>query len=92
MTRAKLKQRVLHRGKQILIAADQLLNACTPGGWADETFSSRCWRKREEKIWKWLHKVIDRVAAWLGDLNHCEESYKSERTGAQLPPELRPKL
>ena len=61
----------------LLVACDQLVNAAI-GGWPDETLSSRCWR--------W-HK--DKMAAWLGDKDHCRTSYESERTRRQLPPELR---
>ena len=67
-------------GKAVLIAFDQLVNAIG-GGWPDETLSSRAWR--------WHRRVIDCVAALLGDKNHCEESFNSERLGRQLPPEAR---
>ena len=33
---------------QILIALDQLANTLIPGGWADETLSSRAHRMREK--------------------------------------------
>ena len=38
----------------------------------------------------WPYRLIDRVASFFGDANHCEESFKSERLGRQLPPEARP--
>ena len=59
----------------LLVACDQLVNALM-GGWPDETLSSRC-------CW------LDGLAALLGEAEHCRQSYESERTGRQLPPELR---
>ncbi len=76
-------------GKAVLIALDQTLNALG-GGWPDETLSSRAWRWHVDGVRHWPCRVIDRVAVLLGDKNHCEESFKSERTGRQLPPEARP--
>lgn len=40
-------RRLRRWGKQVLVALDQLVNALF-GGWADETLSSRCWRKRDK--------------------------------------------
>ncbi len=76
------------RVKRILIAFDQLLNACA-GGWPDETLSSRCWRWEQSGRRSWPRRLIDRVALIFGDIDHCRESYESERKGRQLPPELR---
>lgn len=67
--------------KQVFVAADQLLNA-TFGGWADETFSSRCYR-----CYPRAASLID-LLLWF-DKNHCERSYESEAKRAYLPPELR---
>ena len=66
--------------KQVLVAADQLANALA-GGWADETWSSRCWR---EERWGWVD-ILD----GLFGTNHCEQSFHSERMRLQLPPEFR---
>ena len=44
-------RRLRRWGKQVLVALDQLVNALF-GGWADETLSSRCWRKRDKTGWK----------------------------------------
>lgn len=71
--------------KNLLIAIDQLVNALL-GGHADETLSSRAHRAR--LIGKPLAaEVID----WLFffDKDHCREAFESERTGRQLPPEMR---
>ena len=77
------------RPKQIMIAFDQLCNTIV-GGWADETFSARCWRLRERgRGWRTLQSLIDCVAWVCGDKHHCEESYKSEVEGRQLPPGMR---
>lgn len=73
-------------GKNVLIALDQLINAIM-GGWADETFSSRCWRWEKDGIRKYPRVIVDTLFFW--DAGHCEESYWSEREGRQLPPELR---
>jgi len=77
--------------KQILIAFDQLVNALLlflPGGtWADETFSSRCWRCRAQQPFKTLRPLID--AAFFFDHDHCRMSFESERLRLQSPPEER---
>lgn len=72
--------------KQVWIAYSQLLNALT-GGYADESFSSRCWRLRERQPFRILRAVIDGLFFWDGA--HCKGSYESELLRAQLPPELR---
>lgn len=74
-------------GKGLLIAIDQLINALF-GGWPDETMSSRAYRLSLNGI-GWPRRIIDCVAGFLGDKDHCLESYASERNGRQLPPELR---
>lgn len=76
--------------RQILIAVDQLGNALA-GGWADETISSRAWRKRKHSVaWLRVQLAIDRFFSLaLRVPNHCEESYASERLRTQFPPELR---
>jgi len=81
---------VLHRLKQVLIALDQLANALLPGGWADETFSARCWRLRERSGWGTARYAIDAAARLLGDEGHCQTSYESEVKRLQCPPALRP--
>jgi hypothetical protein len=70
--------------KQILIAVDQLGNALI-GGYADEAFSSRCWRCRASIGWAAGLRVVDFL---FGD-GHCRESYDSERLRLQQPVELR---
>ena len=64
---------------QVALAIDQLCNAMA-GGWADETWSSRCWREGREG---WI-AFLD----WF-DKDHCFEAYMSERLRLQAPPETR---
>lgn len=71
---------------EVLVAADQLLNAIL-GGWADETMSARCWRLRDGKPYCWLRPTIDRIFFWQP--NHCQDAYESEQVRAQLPVEYR---
>lgn len=87
---SKTVRRLRHWLKQVLVALDQALNALF-GGWADETFSSRCWRNRHKPGWKQARRVLDFVAALFGDVDHCKASYDSEWLRLQSPPELRPK-
>ena len=74
--------------KAVLIALDQLVNAVSLG-YPDETISSRAYRWDVSGKRHWPRKLIDKVAALLGDEDHCHESYVSERSGRQLPPEMR---
>ena len=73
--------------KQVGIAFDQLVNAIF-GGWADETLSSRAWRKRcDSRGWHLLWRIIDGLFFWQDC--HCYSSYMSEKNRLQCPPELR---
>ena len=75
------------RSEQIPIAIDQLINTIF-GGWADETISSRAWRKRGDgNGWAMLRQVIDALFFW--QKYHCREAYESEKHRLQCPPELR---
>lgn len=74
-------------GKSVLIALDQLANALL-NGWPDETLSSRAWRWEQNGIRSWPRRTIDML--FFFDPDHCRESFESERTGRQQPPELRP--
>jgi hypothetical protein len=78
-----------HWIKQVLVALDQFVNAVFLG-WADETFSARCWRLRERPLWGLARRVVDLPARIFRDKNHCEASYRSEQLRLQCPPELRP--
>ena len=72
--------------KKVLVALDQLFNAVI-GGYCDETLSSRAWRWEQDGVRAWPRRLIDKLFFW--EPNHCRESYRSEREGRQLPPELR---
>lgn len=77
-------------GKRVLIAFDQMLNALL-GNWPDETLSSQAWRWHRDRIRHWPCKALDTVFGVFGDKEHCKESYTSEVTRRQFPPELRDK-
>lgn len=76
---------------QILVALDQLANALVPGGWADETLSSRAHRMREKEqpVWGWTAGFIDLLFFWQQNPAHCQRAYKAEVKRLQLPPEFR---
>lgn len=72
-----------------------ILDADLPVVWADETLSSRCWRWHVAGVRHWPCRLID-VLFWRDTelrggrtVHHCELAWESERTGRQLPPELR---
>ena len=71
---------------QILIALDQLLNTVL-GGWADETISARCHRKK-----RWFRHVINCMFWWQKDekgRRHCELCYWHERERKDMPIDYR---
>lgn len=74
---------------QIAIAFDQQLNTLIPGGWADETLSSRAHRMRQkrQRVWGWTAWAIDKLFFW--QRAHCAQAYADEADRLQLPPELR---
>lgn len=71
---------------QLLIWIDQGFNVIT-GGWADETFSARCWRRQEEEVFCIARKVVD--AIFFFSKNHCYKSYLAEKERRGLPIEYR---
>lgn len=84
---------IKHNLHQFLICFDQFLNVLVCSvilphekSWADETFSSRCWRWHLNGV-KWPGKVVNAIMFW--DKNHCEMSFESERQRTQAPPESR---
>ncbi len=71
-------------GYHVIIALDQLFNALT-GGAADETLSSRTYRRavlteQPKKLWRVLYRLINGL---FFDANHCKASYESELSGKQ---------
>ncbi len=74
---------------QILLAFDQLLNTVL-GGWSDETISARAWRQhRTSRRWAVARAVIDGAFRLIGQRNHCQDAYISERDRMHSPPEHR---
>lgn len=75
--------------RQVLIALDQLANALIPGGWADETLSSRAHRMsvKGQPVWGWTAKAINALFFWQS--NHCRGAYRDELERRQAPPETR---
>ena len=65
-----------HRIYQIIIALDQLANALA-FGWADETFSARCWRQRHKnRFWGFMRCLVDSV--FFFEKNHCKQAFCNE--------------
>ncbi len=83
----------LHNLKQVLIALDQLLNTLVglflykEKTWADESFSSLCYRWEQDGVRSWPRKLVDNIFFWQD--RHCWQSYVSEKERNQLPPEYR---
>lgn len=75
--------------EQVAIAFDQQVNTLIPGGYADETLSSRAHRMREkgQKYWGWTADAIDTLFFW--QTAHCLQAYKDELARKQLPPAMR---
>lgn len=76
---------------QIIIALDQLFNALT-WGWADETFSARCWRLKERNsFWAFCRKSLDIVLFFdaAHGMGHCERAYNYEKYRIHLPNEYK---
>lgn len=71
----------------VLIALDQLVNALF-GGHSDETLSARAYRNSQKGYWyaRVFRKLIDCVFGWLGDEDHCYQSYLNELNRAHLGP------
>ena len=73
-----------HRLYQFVIAFDQLFNVIC-FGWADETFSARCWRQHHKnRFWAVACKFVNAIFWWdkvrlsTHTLSHCEAAYLNE--------------
>ena len=75
--------------KNIFIWIDQGINTIILFGYPDETLSSRFYRWYRNDKCKYPMIILDKIAALLGDKNHCYNSYLSEKLNRQLPPEFR---
>lgn len=59
---------------QVMIAIGQLVNTVF-SGFADETLSSRAYRRQDKsKFWKYGRVFIDSIFFWQKD--HCHKAYK----------------
>lgn len=72
---------------QLLIAADQLINALL-GGYPDETLSSRiyrnaCLKTPVKQRWLIAYKAVNSLFFWQDD--HCFLSYLRERSKGHRP-------
>ncbi|OOF40929.1 hypothetical protein BKK47_02555 [Rodentibacter mrazii] len=82
-----VKQKMKNWGYHVIIAIDQLFNAITGGG-ADETLSSRTYRRailtqsKPKKRWCVLYRLINGL---FFDKNHCKTAYESEISRKQYP-------
>lgn len=80
---------LLENTKQLLISFDQLLNNIVfyffEKVYGDETLSAHAYRIYLEKGNSIPMKIIDFIFMIFGDINHCEESFKSEVVQRQLP-------
>ncbi|NYT80863.1 hypothetical protein H0A70_05065 [Alcaligenaceae bacterium] len=66
------------KGWRLAVAYDQLGNVAA-GGDEDETFSARCWRRRDERRYGVLVAVIDWGFLWFaGEHSHCRMAYEKE--------------
>lgn len=87
----RLWRRMKWQAMQVAVAVDQVGNALL-GGFADETISSRSWRRAPfSRRWAVARAAIDAMFLALArQRDHCQQSFESERLRRHLPPELRP--
>lgn len=93
---------IIPRLYQFILSIDQFLNCFVSlfigGGWADETFSARCWREGNaqmangvirpgDKRWAYVRIFVDTL--FFFDPQHCFASYIDEFERKQLPEEYR---
>ena len=72
----------------LFIALDQFLNAFL-GGYPDETFSSRTYRKALAGQWFWLFLAGVINLIFFCQENHCRASYQEELAKNHGPQEIR---
>lgn len=78
---------------QVFIALDQMANALIPGGWADETLSSRAWRMwvKGRPFGRIFRPLIDALFVWQSwRMDHCQRAYENEKLRYNSPAEMRP--
>ena len=71
---------------QLIIAIDQLFNVICLG-WADETFSARCWRLREKPFWGFMRRAVDVLFFWdtKEGMKHCQWAFENEQKRVHMP-------
>lgn len=62
-------------GWQVIVGRGLGLNVLA-GGYARETFSAHCWRRREDLFWKQARVVVDFLFFWQPQ--HCMTQYLRE--------------
>ena len=73
---------------QLLLWIDQGFSVIT-GGYADETFSARCYRREyKEKFFFYMRPFVD-ILFKIFQKDHCYNAYLSEQKRLELPPEYR---
>lgn len=71
------------RGWQLAVAFDRLGNVAA-GGSGLETFSARCWRRRDTRRYALLVRVIDWIFLRFADeRHHCENAWLAEELARQ---------
>ena len=77
-----------HHVYQFIIAVDQLVNVATLG-WADETFSARCWRMQDKRYWSFMCRLVDVIFFWdtKDGMSHCEWAHDKEQKREHMPSE-----
>ena len=69
---------------QIVIAIDQLVNTLF-GGYADETISARCYRKRHKRYWAVLRFLLDLIFYPIDGKGHCMQAFNNEQQRVHMP-------
>lgn len=71
-------------GWALLVALDQLANTVL-GGYPDETFSARTYRKAEagQPFWRLTRWIVDGLFFWQPE--HCRKSFDSEVAKSHSP-------
>lgn len=72
---------------EVVLWIDQSFNVLT-GGYADETFSARCFRQRHKSdVHAFAYKVVNAIFFWQVD--HCHQAFLNEKNRKGLPYEYR---
>jgi hypothetical protein len=72
---------------EIVIWIDQGFSVLT-GGYADETFSARCHRRRGNSVVMDAARRLLNMAFFWQD-NHCRLAFENEKARRDMPPEYR---